>query len=533
MNGWRLLYGVGLLVFIAVPLLLPFAGLTMVETWAWTTDDFARLRFLGLNTITLTSATIAVSLPVGVGLAVLLFRTSFLGRRVVLFVLAVSLLVPLPVIVTSWQTLLGADGLGFWHGSARSWATGMGPAIWIHAIAAVPWIAFIVGMGLTWVEPEREDEAVQSINSWFVLALVTLPRARASILAAALFVLLQTPSETNVTDIMQVPTLADEVRTQFALHDRLALARTLVLALPFLLLTWTAVLTLLAYLEKHLPPLAPAFRGQRPFDLGPMWLRWAVGIVLLGLILAPVGSLVWKLGLSGHPPAWNAAVSWGSLHAETIVRGKDLAISLTTALVTGLAITGLALVGCWLARERAWFRWLLFSVLTWAWVMPGPAVGMGLLEAIMHLPDGPWKVILYYRPSPAPIMWAHTIRVLPVAVVFLWPVVRMIPRELFDEARLSGATALGEFLHIVLPMTWRPAMVTAIAATALCLGEVAASARVEIAGWGSYSKMLLDAMHYSVDRSLAALNLMMLASLVALASIASGLWKLIRLFSQQ
>ena len=149
----------------------------------------------------------------------------------------------------------------------------------------------------------------------------------------------------------------------------------------------------------------------------------------------------------------------------------------------------------------------------------------------MHLPEGPWKVLLWYGPSPAPIMWAQTFRILPIAVVFLWPVVRMIPRELFDEAHLSGASALGEFLAIVWPLTWRTAVMTAFAATALCLGEVAASARVETPGWESYTKMLLDAMHYSVNNSLAALNLLMLGALIALAVAASGLWKLIRLFS--
>src|ERR1019366_2063363 len=140
--------------------------------------------FLGLNTLILTGSTIALAVPAGVGLAVLVFRTSFFGRRILLFFLALSLLVPLPIIVTSWQALLGADGLGFWRGSARLWATGLGPAIWIHAIAAVPWVAFLVGLGLSWVESEREDEAAQLIGPWRVLALVTLPRARASILAA-------------------------------------------------------------------------------------------------------------------------------------------------------------------------------------------------------------------------------------------------------------------------------------------------------------------------------------------------------------
>ena len=159
---------------------------------------------------------------------------------------------------------------------------------------------------------------------------------------------------------------------------------------------------------------------------------------------------------------------------------------------------------------------------------------MGLREVILRLPEGPWKVMLWYGSSPAPIMWAQAIRVLPSAVMFLWPVVRMIPREAFEEARLAGASAFGEWMHIVLPMTWRAALVTALAATSLCLGEVAASARVETAGrWESFTKMLLDRMHYSVDNSLAALSLLLLASLAALAVVVGGTGRLIRFSSQR
>ena len=125
MIGWRLAYALGLVGFVALPLLMPFSGLTKPATWAWTADDADRLLHLALHTVTLTLATIALALPLGVGLAVLLFRTSFFGRRILVFLVALSLFVPLPVIVASWQTLLGADGLGFWRGSARLWATGL------------------------------------------------------------------------------------------------------------------------------------------------------------------------------------------------------------------------------------------------------------------------------------------------------------------------------------------------------------------------------------------------------------------------
>src|SRR5712692_3479640 len=228
MNAWRVGVGVGLVVFVVVPLLIPFAGMLEPAAWRWSADDAARLFHLALNTFILTAATAGLSVPLGVCLAVLLFRTSFFARRCFLFLLALALFVPLPVLISSWQGSLGADGLGFWRGSeARPWATGIGAAIWIHTVAAVPWVAFIVGLGLTWVEPELEDEAAQSVGAWRVLALVTLPRARASVLAAALFVVLQTAGEVSVTEMMLVSTLAEEMRMQFASADA-ALGRTLV-----------------------------------------------------------------------------------------------------------------------------------------------------------------------------------------------------------------------------------------------------------------------------------------------------------------
>jgi iron(III) transport system permease protein len=529
MNGCRVGYSLGLAVFVVVPLLMPFGGLLDSATWQWTSDDLDRLFQLGFITLILTLGTLALSLPLGLCLAVLLCRTHFLARRFLLFLLALSQFVPLPVIVSSWQGLLGADGLGTWLATSdRPWATGLGAAIWIHALAALPWVAFIVGLGLTWVEPELENEASQSVGAWRVLALVTLPRARASILASALFVVLQTAGETNVTDIMMVPTLADEVRTQFVRYDREALERTLLLSLPALLLIWGGALAILSYLEKHLPPPAPPFRGQRPLDLGPAGLRLFGAFLLLTLLIVPLFSLAWKLGLTGHPRHWSSEVAWHFLHAETRVLGKELGATLATAFLTGLIVAGLALMGCWLARAHAWFRWLLFSVLIWAWVLPGPVIGIGLHDLIMLLPEGPWKTLLYHGPSPLPIMWAQTIRALPIAVVFLWPVVRLIPQEFFEEARLGGAGTVGEFLHVVAPMTWRAALVTVLASTSLCLGEVAASARVETPGWESFTKLLLDRMHYGVDNTLAALSVLLLASLVVLGLVAIGLWKLLQ-----
>ena len=464
-----------------------------------------------------------LALPLGICLAVLVFRTSFFCRRLFLVVLTAVLFIPSPIIVSSWQGTLGATGwlpLPFWSGfEDRPWATGWWAAITIQGLAATAWVACIVGLALTWVAPELEDEAALVIGPWRVLTLATLPQSRASILAALLFVGLQTAAEISVTDMMLISTLAEEAHTQFTLGQRAALARTLIVSLPGLLLVWAAVLLTVSRLEKTLPPLPAQFRTARPLELGKSWQRWLAAFILIALLVVPLFSLAWKLGLVGHPPRWSSEAAWRTLRAETMVKAHDLFVSLATSLAAGVLAAAVGLVGCWLARASRWFRWLLFSVLTWVWVLPGPVIGIGLQETILallgRLPEGPWTILLYRGPSPVPLVWVQVIRVLPAAVVFLWPIVRLIPRELFEAAALEGAGPLEEFGRIVLPMSWRGGLLTGLAAFALCLGEVAASTRVETPGWESFTKLLGNRRHDGADQDVAALGLLMLGSVAS------------------
>jgi iron(III) transport system permease protein len=519
-NVWRAAFAILLAAFAVVPMLAPFGELRAADAWSWSRHDAERLIHLSCNTVLLVAGTIAVALPLGIALAILLFRTSFHFRSCGVFVLMIALFLPIPVVVSSWQATLGAQGVLplLADAEGRPWASGMPAAIWIHGLAATPWVAITVGIGLTWVEPELEDEAAQVVGPWCVLLMVTLPRARANILGAALFVVMQTAAETSVTEMMLVPTLAEEMRTQFATSDS-GLGRTLVLALPSLLLAWGLALVVVAYLESALPPLMMSAREHGNCEISPKTGRSLVAFLMIGLLLAPMGSLVWKLGLTGYPSTWHLDVARSFLTTETRLLGGELVASLLTTAITGTAVAIAALIGCWLARERPWLRWLLISVVLWLWVLPGPAVGMALKQVIAFLPEGPWKSLLYFGPSPAPLMWAQGLRALPVAVVFLWPILRMIPRELLEEARLGGAGPLSELLHVVLPMTWRALFVTATASTALCLCEVGASARVETPGWQSFAKTLLDHMHTGVDNNVAALCLMMLGAIVVCVTV--------------
>jgi iron(III) transport system permease protein len=537
-------FGIGVGLMLGVPLVQPFGRLLQAGAWQHTGDDLTRVGGLFGGTLLLVGGTCLLAVPAGTLLAVLLFRTRLPGRRVAIGLLVLVLFVPLPVMVSSWQGLLGSRGLlplSLWAtGVDRPWATGWGPAIWIHALAALPWVACIVGLGLRWVEPELEEEAALILPPWRVLWRVTLPHCLPSILAAALFVAMQTAGEISVTDMMLVPTLAEEVYTQLTLGEP-SLGQTLVLALPAMLCLIAVLSLASARLERTLPPLPALLRAPAKFSLRPRWLLLTLVALLIAVLIVPAAGLLWRLGEVGEPPAWSSLHAQRQLVAEARLLGLALLKTLGTALTSGVLVAALALVGCWLIRESPELGVLLLVLLTAAWVVPAPLVGIGLKEVILRLvPDaepfqqmspGPWRELvdiwtrlLYDGPSPVPVVWAHVIRFLPPATLFLWPVVRLIPRSLVEAARLDGAGPLHELLLVIWPMTWRAAAVVALAVTALSLGEIGAAGRVETPRWQVFARLLFDRMHYGIDANVAALSLLMLAAIAALlALLVSGI----------
>jgi iron(III) transport system permease protein len=524
----RIVAAIGLGLLLGLPLLQPFAGLRDARVWEWEPDDVERVARLLANTLLLVGATCLAAVPAGTLLAVLLFRANIPGRRLLLVLLVLFLFVPLPVIVSSWQSSLGAGGLlpsAVWMGGGdRPWATGWGPAIWVHAVAAMPWVVCIVGLGLRWVEPELEEEAALQLPAWRVLWHVTLPGCRVSILAAALFVGLQTANEISVTDMMLVSTLAEEVYTQFTLGEA-ALPRTLALSLPGLLLLVAMLSVGAARLERSLPPLPSLLRSPGLPSRRPAWLGLLIVVLAFAVLIVPAAGLLWKLGEAGPARGWSLTHAWNQLAGEWRLLGGAVVRSLETAVATGVLVSGLALACCWLAAGARWLQMYLLIVLMTAWILPAPVIGIGLKELTLALPDGPWLGPLYYGPSPLPIVWVHIIRFLPAAVFFLWPVVRVIPRELLDAARLDGAGPLREFVSVVWPMTARAMGVIALAVTALAVGEHEAAGRVATPMWEAYAKLLFDRMHYGADSNVAALSLLLLGALTAAALLSAGLWR--------
>jgi iron(III) transport system permease protein len=551
LTPWRIAVAAVLAALIVAPLAVPVAIL-LGDPAAWRGwAEAGRLARLASNTALLVGGTLALCLPVGLIAAVLLYRTDLPGRRAFRLVALLTLFVPLPLFASGWQAVLGSGGwlpFPLWNAARPAepafasggsswtpWGQGVGSAVWIHAVAALPWVILLCGVGLRSVERSLEEDALTAAPLWRVLLRVSVPRAGASVAAAALWVALQAATEITVTDVMQVRTFAEEVYTQLAGPEAVpgggdALARAVAAAVPSVLLSAALLLLLAGNWQRNQPPGLAEPGPSLVFRLG-RW-RWPLavlaGVTAVSFAVVPIGSLLWRAGLSGSPPHWSARVVWEHLDLVRRSRPGLLRDSILLALGVGLACAGMALVACWTALGTRRYRLALLTLVAVAWALPGPVIGLGLKKTIAFLLDtihpGLLRRALWDGPSPLPLAWVDVIRFFPCAVALVWPVMRLLPADLRDAARVDGAGPAQELRHVAAPWSALACVRAALAVGVLSLGEVSAGKLVSTPGFPSFAETVFTQMHYGITNDLAARCLWLLAAvlcgglLVALAT---------------
>jgi iron(III) transport system permease protein len=518
------LCALGLLAGLPLAALL-FELIATPEAWtAW--SEFPRLFDLARGSALLALGTLAVVMPLGTLGGLLLFRTDMPFTRLARFLVFLTLFVPLPVVTSAWQMALGL----ITHGPAGTplWPSGYLPAILLHAVVSLPWVIVIVGLGLSWVEPELEEEGLLTVPAYRVIMSVTLPRAFPSLLLAAMWTVLQTLNElTTVTDTLVVRTFGEEVYYQYTLDARTGGPRAVVVSLPAIVLIGVLALFVVRRWRRVVPERQSLVHGPRRFVLGPA--RWPVllvavvkACVLLGI---PLGGLLWKAGLRYGSAEIPASPTWeASLVVERFLvtawrqRGV-LGDSLVVAAGTGVSVGLTALWLCWLARRCGWFEravWLLAAVI---WAMPGAVLGVGLLAAIQWLlnldPSGLVAAVLWERPSPLPNLWLCLLRFLPVGLVALAPIMRLLPTQLEESAELDGATPVQRFTRVILPILRIPLLWTMLGVGVLSLGELAGSKLASTPGFKTLAQHVFEQMHYGADAELASLCLVLLTLVLA------------------
>jgi len=468
----------------------------------------ARVVGLMRNTFYLAVGTCAVSLPIGTLLALAVVKTNLPGRAGAAVLLATMLFVPLYLQAGAWLAGFGSQGWytlaerggqgGSQAGPAEPLLAGWRGAIWIHAMAAVPWVALIVGLGLWLVEPELEEDALLDAAAGRVFGRVTLRRAGGAVLLAGLWVAIATAGQIVVTDLLMIRTYAEEVYTEINLGGLLPSES------PLPGLDWgdagglwpgvmvTLLLAVVALVVcRRLAPDLNQVSGRRPlvWRLG-RW-RWPAACGVWSMVLVIVGvpavNLLYKAGVdvtqgeAGRLREWSLGKAAIMIAKSPSAHGLEIGWSVLIGAVAATSAVVLAAGLAWLARRRAGAElsgWALPALVVTAvcLAMPSPIVGLGVIR-LMNASgaDTPeWVAFLYDRTILPPVL-VQMARSLPLAVLILWYAVWTLPQAMLDSAASEGAGLLRRLVWIVVPNRWASILVAWLVCFALCLGELGAT----------------------------------------------------------
>ncbi|MAV37667.1 MAG: hypothetical protein CMJ59_19670 [Planctomycetaceae bacterium] len=493
--------------YLGAGLLLMIAG-----WWFWAGSD-PRTRWLAFNSLRLALGTAALSLPLGILLALFVERTDLPGRQAARLLLVAMLLVPLFLQAAAWDA--GFGRLGWYTISAdldrpplHSWLG----AIWIHGMAAIPWVTLIVGIGLRLVEAELEDQALLDGAPLAVCLKLTLPRTASAVAVAGCWILVTTTGEMTVTDLLGVRTYAEEIYTGFALGGTLAEASRAV-GPAVALVACLLALTLLAVVGLPSPDSWVSPRAVRVFSL-VRW-RWPAGLAIWSLLLVviglPIANLCYKAGATTSWTQGSAAHHWSVVRLIGVIVQTPVKYSRDFGWT--LAISGAATVGClllamplaWFARRGGWRSLPGLLVAAAAMVVPGPLIGMWTIWCVDRI-EVPLVFWLYDQTILAPVV-CLVVRCLPVALLLTWIHVQAIPTCLIDQAILEGTNRWQMFWHLVVWPNREGFGVATSVTFAIGMGDLASTILVLPPGMTTVAFRVFDLVHYGVRYELAGLGL--------------------------
>lgn len=478
-----------------------------------------RAAGLALTTLQLVAWTVAWSVPIGTFLAILIARTDLPARRAFIAAWCLLLFLPLYVQASAWDAGFGQQGwFTLRFGDPRwPWLTRMPAAIWIHALAAVPWIMLIVGQGLRQVESELEEVALLDANPLTVLLRVTLPRAMPAILASALVVTVLTAGEMTVTDIYRVRTYAEELYTNAALTaDAVDLGISIwphvAILCVLVTLAWQAALVL--------APINDRTVVGRLWSIPLSSLRWlafaAVLVTTLFAVGVPLANLVYKAGLvmdssSGTPvQAW----SWDRFTSSTLPLqanplawrfAKEYQATLMLGCLVGTAGAVLAVPLALAARLGGRMAAGIFALLGVGIALPGPLTALAVI----------W---LLNRPTPALLPWLYdetlfaptlaiVVRTLPITTLIVWGAFRSVDQDQVDAACADGASWFELLRNVLLPQRWSAILIAWLAGFAIAAGDLSSSLLVIPPGQTTIANQIFLLVHAGVHNAEAGLCL--------------------------
>ncbi len=522
--------------------------LILIAATLWHLDS--RVARLWLNSARLASLTCLIALPFGTLLAAAIFKSDVPGRRAAALLLVGMLFVPLYLATGAWDAGFGIQG---WHTLSTNphlvhqpWLASWRAVVWVHALAAVPWVVLIVGAGLRAVEAEIEEDAATCAAPQRVMWYVSIRRAAPTIVLAGVWVVIMTTTEISVTDFFQVRTFAEEVYTQSALGTFDTSGDLPALSAIGL---WSGLLLSTVVALAALTAAGPLFADLSDVPHRPPWLwrlknrRWpAAFLVWLSMLLlagVPLGNLFYKAGLqvnvteNGRTRTWSATKVVERLASAPHDFRGELWLSARIGAAAATAALAIALPLAWSMRSssntapnsrRPWLRLLALSLCL---TIPGPLLGILIIRLLNRPPDSPFAALATLYDSNFAPWLVQTLRAIPLATLIMWPALASVPQVMLDAAATDGTGSVGRVLRIALPQRWPAAAAAWLVCLAVAVGELAGTILVmpPQRGATALSIQIFQLLHYGVDDRVAAICLVTVFAIAAVTGIAAALLK--------
>jgi iron(III) transport system permease protein len=447
----------------------------------WTIIDAQRWLLLLRNTAIVAGLAAGTATLLGALLGLLAARTDMPGRRLLAGAAVLGACLPSYV-----SAIFVFAVIPVWRYAGSVPVCGL-----LYGLFATPLATVILAVAFRAADCDLEDSARLNAGPWAMLWRVTLPQAAWGLALVATLVVLIVATDFMIADLLLVRTFAEEVYTQFALHQS---AGGAVLASLPVLIGVVLLLGLIQARYRLLGEHSPWQFGVRPWTIRLGCWRWVAALGCLGFVLAVVGTPAVALLSRIESPA----------HALTLARDleHELLVSTLGSLAGATLVVALAVGLAWgLLRARG-LRVLIAVGVVLLLATPAPVVGISLIE-LLNRPG--WLGSLY--DSPAVIVAGYLVRFLPLGVLLLIPAVRRIPADHEAAARVDGCNWSGVQRHVYWPAVARDALVVWLVIAILCFGEVSCTMLLAPPGWPPASVRAFTLLHSGVYQDLAVLAL--------------------------
>ncbi len=453
-----------LILFLVYPLCRIFYDAVTDEAGTFTLANFRDfigdhfyLRSLG-NSLILGAVTVITSSALGIAIAFLLVRFEFWGRNVWSYLTMIPIISPPLVGVLGFTFILGRAGTVnvllmdvFDMLTPVNFLYGIHGVVLVETLHLFPMITLNVVDALGKIDPSLE-EAAESVGArgWRKFWMVTLPLTTPGYAAGALLVFIWTFSDFTTPLILGVQDL----------------------------LAAQAYLNIVQFVDRRI------FRMG--IVISALMVLLAVGFLALVMLLSfvPYGGLA----LASVGKGWSLTplpVAYTLQYYDRVIVETPKYI-VNSFLYSGIAVAlciGVGVPIAWLlGRSTIPGRGALDALNTLILAIPGTAIGIAYIRAFrFDLPGFDRGLTSFWIIMPLVL----AVRRLPYTVRGTYASLLLVHRSMEEAAASVGASGLGSFRDITLPLIWKGILVGSLFSFMTSLQEASAVLFLALGGWES------------------------------------------------